>query len=89
MPIDQWINRQLRGRVRETLLEARTRERGYTDGRYVGELLDEHERGRRDHSAELWALFMLELWHRTFVDECRIAAHGRRQDAARLTTVGA
>jgi hypothetical protein len=31
-------------------------------------LLDEHERGRRDHATELWALFMLELWHRKFVD---------------------
>jgi hypothetical protein len=34
----------------------------------VNLLLDEHERGRRNHSHELWALFMLELWHRRFVD---------------------
>jgi hypothetical protein len=32
-------------------------------------LLDEHERGRRDHATELWALFVFELWHRNFVDE--------------------
>jgi hypothetical protein len=31
-------------------------------------LLDEHERGRRDHATELWTLFMLELWQRKFVD---------------------
>jgi asparagine synthase (glutamine-hydrolysing) len=68
VPLQQWINDQLRGRIRETLLERRSRERGYIDGRYVRRLLDEHERHRRDHSAQLWALFMLEEWHRIFVD---------------------
>jgi hypothetical protein len=35
----------------------------------VNLLLEEHERGRRNHSYALWGLFMLELWHRTFVDQ--------------------
>jgi len=69
VPIEQWINKQLRERVRETLTESRTTERGYIERRYVNVLLDEHERGRRDHASELWSLFMLELWHRTFVDK--------------------
>lgn len=69
VPIDQWINQQLRARVRDTLTEPRTRQRGYVEPRYVRILLEEHERGRRDHARELWALFMLELWHRKFVDQ--------------------
>jgi len=68
VPIEQWINKQLRERVRETLTEARTTQRGYIEKHYVNLLLDEHERGRRDHGRELWSLFVLELWHRTFVD---------------------
>jgi asparagine synthase (glutamine-hydrolysing) len=68
VPLQQWINDQLRGRIRETLSEQRTRERGYINDRYVRRLLDEHERNRRDHSAQLWALFMLEQWHRVFLD---------------------
>jgi asparagine synthase (glutamine-hydrolysing) len=68
VPIEQWINDQLRDRVRGTLTEPRTQQRGYIEPRYVNLLLDEHERGRRDHATELWALFMLELWQRTFVD---------------------
>ena len=68
VPIEQWINKQLRDRVRETLTESRTTERGYIEKHYVNILLDEHARGRRDHGRELWSLFMLELWHRTFVD---------------------
>ena len=68
VPIDRWINEQLRDRVRGTLTEPRTMQRGYFEPSYVKLLLDEHERGRRDHATELWTLFMLELWHRAFVD---------------------
>jgi asparagine synthase (glutamine-hydrolysing) len=71
IPIDQWINQQLRERVRGTLTEPRTMQRGYVEPRYVQLLLDEHERGRRDHATELWTLFMLELWQRKFVDGSR------------------
>jgi asparagine synthase (glutamine-hydrolysing) len=80
VPVEQWINAQLRERTRETLTSARARQRGLIEPRYVATLLDEHERGRRDHSASLWALFMLELWQRQFVDGERseeIRAHKR------------
>lgn len=76
VPIQQWINNELRDRIRDTLMDSRTRQRGYVNGRYVEVLLDEHERGRRDHSMALWSLLMLELWHRTFVDS--------RPDVARM-----
>ncbi|MET0648481.1 MAG: asparagine synthase (glutamine-hydrolyzing) [Pyrinomonadaceae bacterium] len=81
VPIEQWINRQLRDRVRGTLTEPRTLRRGVTDPNYVTVMLDEHERGRRDHSTRLWALFMLELWHRTFVDDGGAAALARAAEA--------
>jgi asparagine synthase (glutamine-hydrolysing) len=68
VPIDEWINQELRSRIRGTLCDARTRQRGYIDSRYVDVLLDEHERGRRNHSMGLWSLFMLELWQRRFMD---------------------
>ena len=68
VPLQKWINEQLRGRIRETLTGQRARERDYIDPGYVNVLLDEHERHRRDHSAQLWSLFMLELWHQIFMD---------------------
>ncbi|MGH9940780.1 MAG: asparagine synthase (glutamine-hydrolyzing) [Pyrinomonadaceae bacterium] len=74
VPIPQWINSQLRERIRETLTDTRARGRGYFEPGYVSLMLDEHERGRRDHSAQLWSLFMLELWHRTFMDGARPTA---------------
>lgn len=79
VPIQEWINQQLRSRIRDTLSDARTRQRGYVDSRYVDVLLDEHERGRRDHSMRLWSLVMLELWHRQFLD--------KRQQPPQKTTI--
>ncbi len=68
VPINEWINDQLRERIHGTLLEKRSLERGYFDPKYIKRLLDEHSNGRRDHSHPLWVLWMLELWQRRFVD---------------------
>lgn len=68
VPIAQWISDHLAERIHDTFGEPRTRQRGYFRPEYVDLLLEEHERGRRDHSHSLWALMMFELWHRTFLD---------------------
>jgi asparagine synthase (glutamine-hydrolysing) len=75
VPVQQWINEQLREQMRDTLTDSRARARGYAEPRYVAQLLNEHERGRRDHAAPLWALFMLELWHRVFIDDAGANSH--------------
>ena len=67
-PIGDWINSQLKERMTGDLADRRTLERGYFDTRYIKLLLDEHSRGRRDHSHSLWTLWMLELWHRRYID---------------------
>ena len=68
VPVQEWINQQLKERMVATLSDERTRQRGYVNSKYLDVLLDEHWRGRRDHSSQLWSLLMLELWHRQFVD---------------------
>ena len=68
VPINEWINSQLKERIHSTLLEKKTLERGYFDEKYIKVLLNEHQTKRRDHSHSLWILLMLELWHRQFVD---------------------
>lgn len=69
IPLEKWINDQLKDRIRDTLHGYRARQRDYVNPHYLNVLLEEHERGRRDHSHALWGLFMLELWHRMFVDQ--------------------
>jgi asparagine synthase (glutamine-hydrolysing) len=65
VPIAEWLNAELRDDIRDTLTDATARSRGVVDPAYVDLLLDEHSRKRRDHSTQLWTLFMLERWFRS------------------------
>lgn len=68
MPLVHWIRHELKEMILTVLLEPRTLQRGYFDPAGVRRLLDEHFRGHRDHSAGLWRLLMLELWHRNYLE---------------------
>lgn len=68
VPISEWINSQLKERMTSDLSDRKTLERGYFEKSYIQTLHNEHSSGRRDHSSALWTLWMLELWHRKFLD---------------------
>ena len=68
VPIDQWLRRELAPMVRDLLLGSSFRQRGWFEHRAVERLVDEHLKNRWDHSYRLWALLMLELWARNFLD---------------------
>jgi hypothetical protein len=50
------------------LLDPESRRRGYFKSEMVESVIDRHDDGIDLESKPLWALFMLELWHREFVD---------------------
>lgn len=67
LPIGDWFRGQLYGPLRDLLL-SRNSFLGASEARvFVDQLINEHKDGRRDHTHRLFALLMLELWHR----ECR------------------
>jgi len=68
VPIRRWFNRELREMLDDTLNDRCARERGDFNHRAVLAILDEHRRGVRDHSRQLWSLLVLELWRRAFID---------------------
>jgi asparagine synthase (glutamine-hydrolysing) len=68
IPLAAWLRGELREMGQELVLSRRALERGYARPERVRVLWDEHQRGFRDRASQLWALMMLELWHRTFVD---------------------
>ena len=68
MPIDEWLRGELKPLAYDTLLSQPARERGVMRPDYVKRLLDEHCSGRRNHHTRLWALLMLELWFRMWID---------------------
>jgi asparagine synthase (glutamine-hydrolysing) len=81
VPIRHWFRGPLREPVEALLTDRRAAERGWVSPAVVRALLDEHQRGRRDQSLRLWALMMLELWCRRFLDE-RVPAAARAPELA-------
>ena len=68
VPLAAWFRGPLRGRVREALLGERLASVGIFDHRYLGRLVDDHQRGARDYSAPLWTLLMFDAFLRNVVD---------------------
>jgi asparagine synthase (glutamine-hydrolysing) len=82
MPLVHWTKNELRELIMTVLLEPRTLQRGYFEPRAVRRLLEEHFRGKRDHSGRIWRLLMFELWHRNYLE--RIRATDPNHDSDRM-----
>ena len=67
-PIDRWFRGELKELAYDILLSQSARERGLFRPDYVTRLLDEHCTFQFDHQTRLWALLMLELWFRMWID---------------------
>jgi len=68
VPLQQWINTELKPVVSELLAPNVIQERGLFDPAAVTEAIHENEEGRRDNAYLIYALVNLELWLRTFID---------------------
>ncbi len=68
VPVGQWFRGPMREFLRDNLLSGAARQRGYFVPGELQRLVEEHESERCDHTAALWNLLMLELWHRELVD---------------------
>jgi len=68
VPMDSWLRGDLRELVRQVLLDPMALGRGYFRPEAIQRLLDEHQSGRISHGHRIWALLVLELWHREWVD---------------------
>lgn len=67
LPLVHWMRNELREEIVRVLLEPQSLQRGYFNRKGIENLLDEHFRGIRDYSAQIWLLLILELWHRNFL----------------------
>jgi asparagine synthase (glutamine-hydrolysing) len=68
VPVSRWFRNELKDYVYGTLLDSRSLNRGYFTPEGVRRLLKDHVSQRNDHSAKIWALLILEIWFRVFMD---------------------
>ncbi len=68
VPLGKWFRGELKNYLKEVVLSSKAIKRGYFNSANLKLLIDEHIEGRADYGYCLWALLMLELWHRVFID---------------------
>ncbi len=64
VPIGQWFRDSLREMLHEALFAADSFAAAHLQKAALERLVTEHEQETADHSQRLYALLMLELWHR-------------------------
>ena len=71
VPLGHWFRHELKDMTRDVLLDERALGRGYFRPEAIRSLVEDHQTGRYDHSYRLWALLVLELWQREWLDRQR------------------
>jgi len=64
VPLASWLRKELKSMAADMLLGRR--DDGLLNPATVERLWNEHQRGLRDRSTELWSLLMFRMWQRTF-----------------------
>lgn len=60
VPLAKWFRGPLKDKLRRDLLEGGLASTGMFNQAYLKQLVDEHQSGRRDHSAPVWSLLMFQ-----------------------------
>jgi asparagine synthase (glutamine-hydrolysing) len=60
VPLDTWFRGSLREHIANTVRGPRLAESGIFDPAMLSRMVDDHQSGRRDYSASLWALLMFD-----------------------------
>jgi len=68
MPVGLWIRGPWRDLFGDMLAPDRLARQGLLNPDTVARLLLEHLRGTHDHRKKLWNLFVLQLWHRAYLE---------------------
>jgi asparagine synthase (glutamine-hydrolysing) len=74
IPLARWLRSDLRDLAQDLLFAPRSLGRGFVRPDRLRALWRRHQQGIGNHAPQLWAMMMLELWSRTFLDQG--AGHG-------------
>lgn len=69
VPVGLWLRREMKSLLYSLLFNSSLVRDGWLKGEGVRRIVEEHVSDSRDHSHRLWALIMLELWYRYFLEE--------------------
>jgi asparagine synthase (glutamine-hydrolysing) len=68
VPVGEWFRGDLKALLFETILSDKFFNRRYFNSEAIRNMVYKHINGQKDYALQIWALLMLELWHRRFID---------------------
>jgi asparagine synthase (glutamine-hydrolysing) len=68
VPVDRWFRGPLKTIAGDIIFSGSFRDRGQLSIKQVAHLWEQHQTGKKAHGDRLWALLVLELWQRQFLD---------------------
>ncbi|HEY6305888.1 MAG TPA: asparagine synthase (glutamine-hydrolyzing) [Candidatus Angelobacter sp.] len=80
-PLPRWINGELKPVIAHLLSRKALDRRGIFRPDAVHSLLREHEERKRDNALKIWALLMIEVWQRMYLD-------GESEESIRESALG-
>jgi asparagine synthase (glutamine-hydrolysing) len=86
VPLSEWFRGPLRGRVHAAVSGAALGDSGLFDMAYLGQLVDQHQSGRRDNSTAMWALLMFDSFLRQVHERGSAAAAKPRPELPELVS---
>jgi len=69
IPLGPWFRNGLKNFWQDQVLSDQAIARGYFEKKTLENIWSQHQTGKRDHGYRLWALLMLELWHKQYVPD--------------------
>jgi len=67
-PVRYWVRNNLKEYLHDVFSSRSFQQRGLFDLRMVTKLIEDNDNGVKDNALKIWALLVLEEWHRVFVD---------------------
>lgn len=67
-PMTQWIRKDLKPFVFETLSESELEKHGILNSTIVDTILEEHFRGKEIHDTLIWSLVVFQIWYRLYIE---------------------
>ena len=67
-PLPTWVNQELKPLIAGMLNPATIERRGIFRADAVARLVRDHTERKRDTSMQIWALLMIEVWQRMYID---------------------
>jgi asparagine synthase (glutamine-hydrolysing) len=72
IPVGRWFRGDWKEYYRDTVLSPLALSRGYFRKETLERMYTEHTSGLRDHGYRMWALLILELWHREYLKDFKL-----------------